>query len=777
MQNNIYKKINIIKYLQTAFCCCLVVAVQGQVANHWVGGFDNLWHTADNWSLGAVPKKDHLVEISNGIVVVNEEASCGQLTVSERATLKISEGQLGIAYNGPLGDVAVTNNGNIIVKGTFFIDRSGSQAEIGLENRGKIINHTEMVIRDGIGDDGIRTYDGQFINYGLLRIENDNGSGIKLEGGYFLNEGIVKNSGFSGSHFIAGELGIFINDPCGKVYSGSAPIFSKGFKNAGMIVEEGVNPSMVDVNTGVIWNLQGGDFWIRIDDGLITTDEKYAIWTGCKSSDFDDADNWGYIAEVIPSNDSHRFIPSDAQGHVDPVYLVESPIIIDYSGELHIEEGANLSIDGSLTQNVSVNGLENSGDLIVEGEMSIRNIETFGIVNKSTGVVSVEEGGELDFFGITTSLAINNWSDAKFTNSGLITIEFDSNVGIRNYGHFENIGSIIMSQDLRLGIEVFSGMFISYGAITINNTNWQSITNHAMFMNYGDLYLSSIFFNVPDGQFYNFGHINSTSSVLGISNLGEVYNLACAELRIKGKIENLGVFRNKGFLQSEYDDSHDIVNGIENYGFISDLNYAFANSNIDNHGTVLQGVTANSNSIVDDYLIGGQNGFVFSSNELNTSNDEHIGILDPIINSLIILESNDGDGTYRVSSFVEMPGCDEAKEFFVNITINDQNASAVNPSVDAFKNNNQRVSILPKSPTTILFPNPTSGRFNIQLDEGLELASVLVRDFRGNIILEKDTKEEEPTILTMESQPSGVYTVQWMDNHGEAYFEKLVVTK
>jgi len=235
---------------------------------------NNLWHTADNWSLGIVPQKDHLVQINDGCVVVNKEAACGQLTISEKSSLIILDVAFGIAYNGPSGEIAVTNNGVLNVMGSFFIDRSGNQAEVGLQNNGKLINHDLMVIRNGIADDGIRIINGQFVNYGELRIENENASGIYLDGGYFINEGVVKNSGFSGDDFITGGRGIFINELCAKVYNGDAPIVTDRFKNEGMIIDEGTSPSLIDSHTGIIWNLAGGDFMIRSGNGLITTDEK-----------------------------------------------------------------------------------------------------------------------------------------------------------------------------------------------------------------------------------------------------------------------------------------------------------------------------------------------------------------------------------------------------------------------------------------------------------------------------------------------------------------------
>jgi len=491
-----------------------------------------------------------------------------------------------------------------------------------------------------------------------------------------------------------------------------------------------------------------------------------------KDADFNDADNWGYIADVIPPADSHRYIPSDPIGKINPISFNESAIVIDVSGLLYIEENATLSIyrADNLSYFIDTNGIENSGQIIIEGRIDITDIEDWGIINNSTGEITVREGGELQFFGLMWMGILNDFG-AEFLNDGIIRIQSEYYYGIRSYGFFQNDGIVEISGDQFnfLDLEVLAGGFISNGEVHLYGAG-QALSNNAWFLNRGFLSAGSEALNNLNGQIFNYGQFWFVNRADVFVNEGEIQNAVCAEWRVYGKIENNGTFRNDGFLQSHFSGSHELNLVIENLGVIADLSNSFEILDIDNQGALLQGVITSSNTFIDDYILGDPSRLVLSSIDLVTINNEVIGVLNTLDNTLQILDSNDGDGTYQVSSFVQLPGCDIPRRFFINITIDDQNALVTGE---------EPITSREKSleSTAILYPNPTSDIFNIQLDEGLELASVLVRDVKGHVILEKETKEGESTILSMESHPSGVYSVQWIDNHGKVYFEKLVVTK
>lgn len=68
------------------------------VDNNWLGGTDNNWHTASNWSTGEVPTECDNVSITNGSEVhVLGDAVCNTIDVEEGAVLNVQDHLLRVA--------------------------------------------------------------------------------------------------------------------------------------------------------------------------------------------------------------------------------------------------------------------------------------------------------------------------------------------------------------------------------------------------------------------------------------------------------------------------------------------------------------------------------------------------------------------------------------------------------------------------------------------------------------------------------------------------------
>ena len=73
-----------------------------------------------------------------------------------------------------------------------------------------------------------------------------------------------------------------------------------------------------------------------------------------------------------------------------------------------------------------------------------------------------------------------------------------------------------------------------------------------------------------------------------------------------------------------------------------------------------------------------------------------------------------------------------------------------------------------------MFPNPVSSVLNVNLN-GLETATVVIRDVLGKIVYTTKTTESNLKLQTQGLLNTGLYFVIVTDENNKAYFNKLIV--
>ena len=73
-----------------------------------------------------------------------------------------------------------------------------------------------------------------------------------------------------------------------------------------------------------------------------------------------------------------------------------------------------------------------------------------------------------------------------------------------------------------------------------------------------------------------------------------------------------------------------------------------------------------------------------------------------------------------------------------------------------------------------IFPNPSTGIFNIQFSSQIDRAQIEIRDIQGRIVIHEETIQSANYQLDLSKQPKGVYFIQI--RNGEAVLnEKIIV--
>jgi hypothetical protein len=397
--------------------------------------------------------------------------NAGSSTFTNAATIKIGSlaavGSTGINTSGEFNN----NTG-----GTIQIDRTTTNGN-GLSNSGIFTNAATINIGSlaEVGQSGIRN-SGTLNNNtgGTIQIDRITNSGL-YNGGTVNNEALMTieaSMATYGSIFNTST----INNNCGGVITIGQIISSYSsytFTNSGSIIENASGNSSISSNTGLVQNLNGGDFTITTNSGkLITTAGTY--WTGCTSTNWATATNWS--GGAVPTASDDVVILSGTPNQ--PTIGASNTAV---ANSVEVQSGATLTIASSAT--LAINGSKT-----VPGEGTIAFFNNGTIQN--SGQLLIGNTGSVSGSGIYNRAVVNN------NTGGTIQIDRTSSAGIDNEaGTFTNAATIIIGGAVSAGVQGIANYATfnnnSGGNIQIDRATVNSLTNTGTFTNAATIIIGS----------------------------------------------------------------------------------------------------------------------------------------------------------------------------------------------------------------------------------------------------------------------------------------------
>ena len=116
-----------LQHYSLSFITALVLTGSADAATVWVGGVDNNWNTAGNWSDGVPDTAGETVTIGNGFTV-NATTDINLITYNVNLQGTLNYGSGFADYNGGTGSITVSGNGKLWgVPNTWITPSSGNQ--------------------------------------------------------------------------------------------------------------------------------------------------------------------------------------------------------------------------------------------------------------------------------------------------------------------------------------------------------------------------------------------------------------------------------------------------------------------------------------------------------------------------------------------------------------------------------------------------------------------------------------------------------------------------
>jgi len=629
----------------------------------WQGFTDDDWDDPSNWVQNQVPTSndDVLIIASPNSPVISGNASAKTIVLGAGAELQIDT----------LGELLVLPD---------------QASAYGIENNGIISVFGDLIIGSGLiggGGHGIDNYETFTVEYeGYLEIINQDFAGIRNRpNATFYNVGVTEIGIVVavGGNSINNDGG-FHNSGCeAYLHIGQVILDNNNFtNNLGKIRDESSGDIHINVQDGVVQNLNGGNFTFNSGFADLIFTQKGHIFYGCGGNKiWNSKRHW--LPNSIPTVNDSVFIKdeinSPAIGSSQVAYAYS--INIDPLNTLTLNSGAQLYIEGSSGDAIVNNGtiINNSGEIfvglndVVDGNGIINNnkVENLngGTINiHQAGLTGFENNGEL-FNGISSNINIHQAGGIGIHNLGKMTIDTSSTVDINNTGSHGIVAdtAILINGNLNIGnIDNISGdglliqnnavvTLADIGYVTINRIGGHGMNNlFSNFEIYGDLSIgTALSSSISNTGILNAGTINSyVNSTIGIesvdaigifNNVSSIFNNA-GEITmgeqnpIQGDaILNLGSFANLGTGSISIKNS--LADGINNFGTLS----IFTNEGMIAIGHSLQGAGT------DDGI---QNGGSFTNQvngEIQINSQEGDGISQAggnFINHSIITIGSDG---------------------------------------------------------------------------------------------------------------------------------------
>ncbi|TDE15623.1 T9SS type A sorting domain-containing protein [Dyadobacter psychrotolerans] len=358
---------------------------------------------------------------NNGTLSINNTGRDGIL-MRTTESLFTNKGTLSIGNTGNIGTTGGGTTGSGIANFGSFVNESGSIsinrtlssgksifASAAISNEASFINKARINI-GGFSDElnvGIGLLNigpsGTFFNQvgAILSIDQASGDGIaNYTIGIITNQGAI-SIGAEGSISGYGILNsaTFENNGCAAYLNIASDniINSTGtFNNSGTIIENSTGNSNIYYNTGMVQNLNGGNFNIRIGPGAITTNG--LIWKGCTSADWNTPSNWNVHTVPTASDDVtivYRYL--DYKPVINIANAVAKSVSVESGGVLNISDA------GILTINVGNGfGISNAGTVTNNGILNIGlttgtswyGIKNEGTFNHNSGTINIDHANQ-----------------------------------------------------------------------------------------------------------------------------------------------------------------------------------------------------------------------------------------------------------------------------------------------------------------------------------------------------------------------------------------------
>lgn len=298
------------------------------------------------------------------------------------------------------------------------------------------------------------------------------------------------------------------------------------------------------------------------------------VWTGAMDNNWNNPQNWN--PNGVPTNRIEISVTNNPPQISQEVPTIQS---------LTIKEGAslNIAVNGVLTimnENTSI-GLNNKGTIHNQGSILIEEASSFGISNDGTltndGIIESSNMGMHGVFNFKTlinngQIKVNNSLQTGIENIGTfenslaatIHIEASDSIGLKNYGPFNNDGTIDIFDSGLFALQNVHN-FDNNGTISIQTTAKEGMTNHKTFNNFGTLSIEASsragFMNYSD--VFNHGVWSiSDAGLQGIMNYRNITNYGTINIQNSEKngIENLTFFENRGTLDIAHSKNVGIFN-------------------------------------------------------------------------------------------------------------------------------------------------------------------------------------------------------------------------
>ena len=579
----------------------------------------------------------------------NLSVSGGHTGIAVGADASISNNIGGnITVTGATLNFGLTNIGTVLNNGNIALDNSKIDGIS--QQSGTFINSKTGVLN--ITKTGVNAVFSQsnFINNGILNIDNSSkgiyvifgtfnnntGSKLNIKGSTALHEGIYvgqatfTNSGdltIDSSQYLSievsdsatfnnkgkllvttkGEISIltvgrssFTNFPCAYIQSNAQIVNYATFKNSGYIKEESSGTSMISLNDGTIYNLNGGNFYVT--SGSQPSKTLTNIWTGCSGTAWENPANWAsnlvpvavgntLPAIVIPDvsktsgntpviNSEARVSQIDIQANaaltvgtkgnltITAFLTTPEPLNLNRASSLSIQEGGKLN---AFKINNNEGLISNSGTIKITGSGILSGIENNNGTLNNSGVINnsrlTNNGDALNLGQFTNSEFIVN--NRTFSNSGLLTA--GSGIALQNYGTFinytegvinisnvekgiqsdnifNNLGLINIDGTTNVGIVLFAGTFTNAKGATVNisRTQMQSFLSFGNIINSGTL---NIFDNQNSGLVVSGTCSNKSTGVINHTN-------------VSNGLVVFGNFNNEGKVKIEKSNTRGLETGV-----------------------------------------------------------------------------------------------------------------------------------------------------------------------------------------------------------------------
>jgi HYR domain len=272
------------------------------------------------------------------------------------------------------------------------------------------------------------------------------------------------------------------------------------FSNQGNIIENANNESRISTNSGVIQNLNGGNFLVTGSNTGAVVTASGLLWTGCFDTNWNADYNWNTVTVptatdvvVIPNVNNDPVIEAGVNAFAKSVQVLpDAALTIQEKLILDGAEHYSLYNQGSVTNN----GTVLIGQATGGGAHGIRNAATF--LNNTNAEIFIDK-----IFSNATDIGIGLWNESgTFTNKAEISLGANSSAGVRglnNNAQFQNDlgGSIQIDRTTESALMNNNGVFNNAAKIVIGSKGGSlyGLRNYAEFNNnaHGDISIDAAY--------------------------------------------------------------------------------------------------------------------------------------------------------------------------------------------------------------------------------------------------------------------------------------------